>query len=94
VQGMCEGLVYSYIDLLQHLNLSGIPHLRSRDLSGLMSETVDEGPPSLEELVLNHTGLDDEAAPFLSCCSSLVALEVAGTKLTSSSCMVVVFPMS
>ncbi|KAF9240963.1 RNI-like protein [Melanogaster broomeanus] len=73
----------------RHLNLSGIPNLRSRDLSGMLSETVDEGPPSLEELILNHTGIDDEAAPFLSCCSSLVALEVAGTKLTSSG----VFPI-
>ncbi|KAF9229497.1 RNI-like protein [Gyrodon lividus] len=68
----------------KHLNLSGIPYLRSQDLSGLMSETMDEGPPRVEELILNHTGIDDEAAPFLSCCSSLVTLEVAGTKLTSS----------
>ncbi|KAF8844096.1 RNI-like protein [Paxillus ammoniavirescens] len=74
----------------KHLNLSGIPYLRSQDLSGLMSDTINEGPPRLEELVLNHTGIDDEAAPFLSCCSSLVALEVAGTKLTSSGVFTIV----
>jgi len=88
-----DGPLSDFIDRVgrkcKHLNLSGIPHLRSQDLSGLMSETVNEGPPRLEELVLNHTGIDDKAAPFLSCCSSLVALEVAGTKLTSSG----VFPI-
>ncbi|KAF8554020.1 RNI-like protein, partial [Imleria badia] len=66
-----------------YLNLSGIPYLRSQDLCGLMSETAHDSPPKLEELALNNTGIDDDAAPCLACCSSLVVLEVAGTKLTS-----------
>lgn len=52
-----------------------------------MSETVRDSPPKLEELALNNTGIDDDAAPFLACCSSLVVLEVAGTKLTRPSFM-------
>ncbi|KIJ68247.1 hypothetical protein HYDPIDRAFT_124518 [Hydnomerulius pinastri MD-312] len=73
----------------RYLNLSGVPHLRSQDLAGLLSETAGEASPQLEELILNHTGIDDEAAPFLSCCSSLVTLELACTKLTSAG----VFPI-
>lgn len=52
-----------------------------------MSEAVHDGPSRLEELALNNTGIDDDAAQFLACCSSLVVLEVAGTKLTSPSWM-------
>lgn len=54
-----------------------------------MSETAHDSPPRLEELALNNTGIDDDAAPYLACCSSLVVLEVAGTKLTSPSCITV-----
>ena len=48
-----------------------------------MSETANDSQPRLEELALNNTGIDDDAAPYLACCSSLVVLEVAGTKMTS-----------
>ncbi|KAG6333607.1 hypothetical protein ID866_5478, partial [Astraeus odoratus] len=65
------------------LNLSGLQHLRSRDLFGFLAEAGDDGSPQLEEIALNHTGIDDEAAPYLSCCSSLVSLQLAGTKMTS-----------
>lgn len=68
---------------LKQLNLSGLQYLRSRDMCGLMGET-SEDPPRLEELSLNHTGVDDEAAPYLSRCSSLVSLRLAGTKITSA----------
>lgn len=67
----------------KHLNLSGLQHLKSQNLSGLMSEISSSGPPRLEELILNHTGIDDKAAPYISCCSSLSALKLAGTKITS-----------
>ena len=50
-----------------------------------MSETANDSQPRLEELALNNTGIDDDAAPYLACCSSLVVLEVAGTKMTSLS---------
>ncbi|KAJ7919157.1 hypothetical protein B0H13DRAFT_2432786 [Mycena leptocephala] len=38
---------------------------------------------ALETLILNHTGIDDAAAPFLAACPELVWLEVAETKMTS-----------
>ena len=52
-----------------------------------MSETANDSRPRLEELALDNTRIDDDAAPYLSCCSSLVVLEVAGTKMTSPSFM-------
>ncbi|KAJ7900053.1 RNI-like protein [Mycena olivaceomarginata] len=61
------------------LNLSGLPALRSRHLVGLAGDP----PPALETLMLNHTGIDDEAAPFLAACPALAWLEVAETKMTS-----------
>ena len=65
--------------------------MRSQDLHELMSETVDDSPPRLQELALNNTGIDDNAAPYLACCQSLVVLEVAGTKLTSLSSFITAF---
>lgn len=67
----------------KHLNLSGLQRLTSQNLSGLMSEKDSSDPPRLEELILNHTGIDDKAAPYISCCSSLSSLRLAGTKITS-----------
>ncbi|KAH7915367.1 RNI-like protein [Hygrophoropsis aurantiaca] len=64
------------------LNLSGVQYLRSQDLAGLFTDTTQQSPPKLETLILNNTGVDDEAAPFLSCCSFLTTLELAGTKIT------------
>ncbi|KAI6044994.1 hypothetical protein EDC04DRAFT_2637950 [Pisolithus marmoratus] len=69
---------------LKQLNLSGLSYLRSEDLCGLMAETSEEDPPRLQELNLNHTGVGDEAAPYISCCPSLASLELAGTKITSA----------
>lgn len=51
-----------------------------------MAEASGSGPPRLEELILNHTGIDDEAAPYLSCCSSLSSLRLVGTRITSQFC--------
>ncbi|KAJ7169603.1 RNI-like protein [Mycena filopes] len=63
------------------LNLSGLPSLRSAHLAGLVP--IDGAPPArLETLMLNHTGIDDGAAPFLAACPSLERLEVAETKVT------------
>ncbi|KAF5382968.1 hypothetical protein D9757_006365 [Collybiopsis confluens] len=71
-----------------HLNLSGISSLRSGALAGLVP---DEGMAScaVENLVLNNTGIDDEAGVYIACCPNLVTLEVEGTKLTSE----VLFPV-
>ncbi|KAJ7139846.1 hypothetical protein C8R44DRAFT_765568 [Mycena epipterygia] len=61
------------------LNLSGLPSLRSHHLAGL-----EGAPPArLEALILNNTGIDDAAAPFLASCPDLAWLEVAETKMTS-----------
>jgi hypothetical protein len=69
--------------LLQSLNLAGIQSLRSAALAGLVPETAEQGPPQLRSLILNYTNVNDEAAPFISCCVSLQSLEVGGTKFTS-----------
>lgn len=66
---------------LQWLNLSSIPSLQSSDLSGLLPENANNVSP-LQTLLLNNTGVDDDASPFLASCSNLVSLEVSGTKLT------------
>jgi hypothetical protein len=67
----------------QWLNLSGLPALRSTHLAGLCPAAPGDPPPRLETLILNHTGIDDGAAPFLAACPELAWLEVAETKMTS-----------
>jgi hypothetical protein len=47
----------------------------------MSSDTGDA--PLLETLILNNTGIDDEAAVFIGNCSSLETLAVAGTRMTS-----------
>ncbi|KAK7044116.1 hypothetical protein VNI00_007833 [Paramarasmius palmivorus] len=66
-----------------YLNMSGISSLRSDDLNGLLTSGDDGSPPRLQRLLLNHTGIDDDASPYLSSCGDLIRLEVAGTRLTS-----------
>ncbi|ETW87856.1 hypothetical protein HETIRDRAFT_413759 [Heterobasidion irregulare TC 32-1] len=68
---------------LKVLNLAGIPSLRSEDLIGLLVDNAGQEPSRLQELILNNTAVDDDAAPYISSCSSLETLEVAGTKFTS-----------
>ena len=64
--------------------MSGITSLRSAHLEGLLAEFSEEQIASpMRELLLNNTGIDDAAAPFISTCRSLQTLEVGGTKLTS-----------
>ncbi|TDL28013.1 RNI-like protein [Rickenella mellea] len=65
------------------LNLSGITPLRSSDLAGLFPSTDTEAKSPLHTLLLNKTGIDDDAAPWIASCSSLEALEVAETKFTA-----------
>ncbi|TFY68363.1 hypothetical protein EVJ58_g1067 [Rhodofomes roseus] len=65
------------------LNLSGIPSFRSAELEGLLQETVADGPPKIQVLLLNNTTVDNDAAPFISACTDLENLAVAGTRFTS-----------
>ncbi|EEB91720.1 hypothetical protein MPER_09879 [Moniliophthora perniciosa FA553] len=67
----------------KYLNMSGISSLRSDSLSGFLRIMDDDSPPVVERLLLHHTGIDDEASPYLSSCHNLITLEVAGTKLTT-----------
>ncbi|KAH8988818.1 RNI-like protein, partial [Lactarius akahatsu] len=68
---------------LKKLNLSGLSFLRSQDLLHLAPGDPEEGACSLQELLLNSTSIDDDAATYISCCPSLETLGVAGTKLSS-----------
>lgn len=68
----------------KYLNLSGVHHLQSLHLTGLLPQDAENQPPRLEQLILNNTGVDDDAAPYLACCSNLVVLELAGTKISSA----------
>ena len=54
--------------------------MRSSDLEGLLPE--DEPPSTLESLILNSTGVDDDVAPYIASCGSLKVLEVGNTKMT------------
>jgi hypothetical protein len=55
--------------------------MRSSDLNTLEDGTMTSAP-ALEELILNNTVIDDDAAPYISACTDLRTLEVAGTKFT------------
>ncbi|KZT74684.1 hypothetical protein DAEQUDRAFT_659131, partial [Daedalea quercina L-15889] len=65
------------------LNLSNLRSLRSPDLEGLLQESVEEGPPRIQVLLLNNTIVDDMAAPYISACNDLENLAVGGTRFTS-----------
>ncbi|KZT35383.1 RNI-like protein [Sistotremastrum suecicum HHB10207 ss-3] len=73
------------------LNLSNITALRSSVLCGLVPGELEEigseiDPPftqsPLKTLLLNNTGVDDDAWRYISACQSLETLELAGTKFT------------
>ncbi|KAI9445156.1 RNI-like protein [Lactarius indigo] len=68
---------------LKKLNLSGLTFLRSQDLLYLAPGDSEEAACSLQELSLNSTSIDDDAAMYISCCPSLETLGVAGTRLSS-----------
>lgn len=84
-----ERLAHVDVCILQKLNLSGLSFLRSSDLQHLAPADMADAECSLRELLLNRTSIDDDAALYISCCSSLEILEVAGTRLSSASCCAV-----
>lgn len=67
----------------KYLNLANITSLSSSDLTGLMPEDGQD-PSPLTTLILNNTGVGDEAAPYISSCPSLRTLALAGTKFTNA----------
>jgi len=48
-----------------------------------MPGDAEQGSSPLQILILNNTGVGDEAALYISSCLSLGTLELAGTKFTS-----------
>ncbi|KAK2461773.1 hypothetical protein APHAL10511_006236 [Amanita phalloides] len=63
----------------RRLNLAGISNLQSTDLAGLLNNGDNA---AVETLVLNNTGVDDEAGIYISACKHLRTLAVAGTRFT------------
>lgn len=74
---------------LAMLNLGGVPSLSSLDLRGLLADqeaTSDVNPtptPRLESLTLSNTGVDNEAANYISACRNLEALALENTRFTN-----------
>ncbi|KAI0274686.1 hypothetical protein BC834DRAFT_849205 [Gloeopeniophorella convolvens] len=75
---------------LKILNLSGIPSLRSMHLETLSPEEPNEAVCTLQELLLSSTGVDDDAATYISCCPSLETLDVAGTRLSADALFTII----
>lgn len=63
------------------LNLSSIS-ISSRDLDGLL-ESEDDTPPALTTLILNNTGIGDDAARYIASCVRLTTLELVSTRISS-----------
>lgn len=49
----------------------------------LFPSDSDPSISPLQVLILNNTGIGDDAAPFIGSCEELETLEVASTKFTS-----------
>jgi len=83
-----DGAILGFISRVgrkcKSLNLAGLQSMRSAALVGLVPETIEQGPPQLRSLILNHTNVDDEAAPFIACCISLETLGLGSTKFTNT----------
>ena len=67
----------------QKLNMSSLLHLKSFDLEPLFPSESDPSTSPLRVLILNNTGVGDDAAPFIGSCGELETLEIASTKFTS-----------
>lgn len=64
------------------MNFTGLPGLKSLDLAALMPEKDSLSIAPLCTLLLNKTGIDDDAAPYISSCINLETLELAESKVT------------
>ncbi|QRV83152.1 EIN3-binding F-box protein 1 [Ceratobasidium sp. AG-Ba] len=63
------------------LNLENVPNLRSDDLEGLLPNSSNDLPSPIRSLNLARTGVDDDAAIFISACHELRMLNLSGTKI-------------
>jgi len=57
--------------------------LKSSDLEPLFPSESDPSTSPLQVLLLNNTGIGDDAAPFIGSCDGLDTLGVASTKFTT-----------
>ena len=63
--------------------MSSLSNLKSFDLEPLLPSESDTSTSPLRTLILNGTGIGDDAAPFIGSCEELETLGVASTKFTS-----------
>lgn len=63
--------------------MSSLSYLKSPDLEPLFPSESDPSTSPLRVLLLNNTGIGDDAAPFIGSCEELETLGVASTKFTS-----------
>lgn len=64
--------------------MSSLSNLKSADLEPLFPSEFYPSVSPLRTLILNNTGIGDDAAPFIGSCEQLETLEVASTKFTSA----------
>jgi len=64
--------------------MSSLSNLKSSDLEPLFPSVPDPSVSPLQVLILNNTGIGDDAAPFIGTCEELETLGVASTKFTSA----------
>jgi len=63
--------------------MSSLSHLKSSDLESLFPTESDPSASPLQVLILNNTGIGDDAAPFIGSCEELETLGAASTKFTT-----------
>lgn len=63
--------------------MSSLSNLKSLDLECLLPSASDPSTSPLQVLILNNTGIGDDAAPYIGSCEELETLGVASTKFTS-----------
>jgi hypothetical protein len=63
--------------------MSSLSNLKSSDLEPLFPSESDPSISPLQVLILNNTGIGDDAAPYVGSCEELETLGVASTRFTS-----------
>jgi hypothetical protein len=63
--------------------MSSLSNLKSSDLEPLFPSESDLSISPLQVLILNNTGIGDDAAPYVGSCEELETLGVASTRFTS-----------